>query len=160
MKQSVVYWYVARVKYRTEKKIKNFLEEKGIAHYIPFQEGKPMIPCMVFIRTDYRQALALPVESGYMIDYLYDVDTKKFQVIPDKQMQDFMFLLNFQEGTIRIHNTVHTKKWDRVRVIKGEFAGIEGELVRIKGHKRVVVRMEGMFSMATGYIPGENLERI
>jgi transcription antitermination factor NusG len=115
---------------------------------------------MVFIRTDYRQVLALPAESGYMISYIYDTDTKKFQVIPDKQMQDFMFLLNFQEGTIRIQNTVHTKKWDRVRVIKGEFAGIEGELVRIKGHKRVMVRMEGMFSMATSYIFREYLEKI
>ena len=39
-------------------------------------------------------------------------------------------------------------------VIKGEFAGIEGELIRIKGHKRVVVRLEGAFSLATTYIPG------
>jgi hypothetical protein len=38
--------------------------------------------------------------------------------------------------------------------------GIEGELVRLQGHKRVVVRLEGVFSLVTTYIPGEYLERI
>jgi transcription antitermination factor NusG len=53
------------------------------------------------------------------------------------------------------------KRGERVRVLKGEFAGIEGELIRIRGHKRVVVRLEGLFSMVAGnYIPKEYLERI
>jgi transcription antitermination factor NusG len=160
MKQGFVYWYVARVKYRTEKKIKNFLEKEGIQHYIPLRNGKPVIPCVVFIRTDYQRALSLPQESGYSITYLYNVDTKKFQVIPDKQMQDFMLLLNYSETTFRIDNP-DMKRGERVRVLKGEFAGIEGELIRIRGHKRVVVRLEGLFSMVAGnYIPKEYLERI
>jgi transcription antitermination factor NusG len=53
------------------------------------------------------------------------------------------------------------KPGERVRVIKGEFEGIEGELIRIRGHKRVVVRIEGLFSVATGsYIAKECLEKI
>jgi transcription antitermination factor NusG len=47
-----------------------------------------------------------------------------------------------------------------VRIIKGSFAGIEGELIRIKGHKRVVVRLEGIAAVATTYIPASFLERI
>jgi transcription antitermination factor NusG len=160
MKQSIVSWYVARVKYRTEKKIKNFLEEKGIEHYIPFQEGKPVIPCVVFIRTDYPQAIALPMESGYSISYIYDTDTKKFQVIPDKQMQDFMFLQDFSEKTILLTHPEDLQGGEKVRVIGGEFAGIEGELYRIQGHKRVVVRLGRLASIATTYIPKEHLERI
>jgi ribosomal protein L24 len=60
---------------------------------------------------------------------------------------------------MRIANT-ELRRGDRVRVIKGDFAGIEGELVRIKGHKRVVVRLEGLFSLATTYIPSNYLEKI
>jgi hypothetical protein len=45
-------------------------------------------------------------------------------------------------------------------VIGGEFAGIEGELYRIRGHKRVVVKLRGVASMATTYIPKEYLEKI
>ena len=56
--------------------------------------------------------------------------------------------------------TEQLKKGDKVRVIKGDFAGIEGELIRVKGHKRVVVRLEGVVSLATAYIPGSFLEKI
>jgi transcription antitermination factor NusG len=170
MEQSTVHWYAARVKYRTEKMLKDFLEEKAIKHFIPFekifreqngkriQSEKPVISCLIFVNTDYMTALSIPDSSGYSVSYIYNSDTRMFQVIPDKQMQDFMFLLDFS-GTIIIPNT-SLKRGDRVRVIKGDFLGIEGELVRVKRHKRVVVRLEGLFSVATTYIPGEYLEKI
>jgi transcription antitermination factor NusG len=171
MEQDIIHWYAARVKYRTEKMIKDFLESEAIIHFIPFekvfkeqngkriQKEKPVISCLIFVNTDYTTALSIPDKSGLGVSYIYNNDTKKFQVIPDKQMQDFMFLLDFSESVIKISNT-NLKRGDRVRVIKGSFAGIEGELLRVKGHKRVVVRLEGVFSLATTYIPGEYLERI
>jgi transcription antitermination factor NusG len=160
MKQSFVHWYVAKVKYQTEKKIKNYLEAKGIQHYIPFQEEKPVLPCLVFICTDYERALSLPAESGYTISYIYDTETKKLQVIPDKQMKDFMFLHDFSDKTIVLPNPENLRGGEKVRVIKGDFEGIEGELYRIKGHKRVVVRLEGLVSLALEYLPKEFLEKI
>ena len=45
-----------------------------------------------------------------------------------------MFLLDFSEDAVQVLNE-NLRQGDRVRVIKGEFAGIEGELIRIKGHK-------------------------
>jgi transcription antitermination factor NusG len=160
MKRSIVHWYAARVKYQTEKKIKTYLEEKGILHYIPLQEEKPAIPGLVFICTDYEQALSLPAESGFSISYLYDSDTKKLQIIPDKQMQDFMFLHHFSENTFKLEDPGNLTGGDKVRVIKGDFTGIEGELYRIRGHRRVVVRLEGLMSLATTYIPKECLVKI
>jgi hypothetical protein len=47
-----------------------------------------------------------------------------------------------------------------VRIIKGEFAGIERELYRIKRHKRVVVRLGREVSVATNYILREYPEEI
>jgi transcription antitermination factor NusG len=166
-----LHWYAARVKYQTEKKIKAWLESKNMEHFIPFrtvvieykgkkkQREKPLIPCLIFVCTNYQTALSLPEESGYSISYIRNIDTKRIQIIPDKQMQDCMFLLNLSDKTFRIENA-NLKKGDRVRVVKGSFTGIEGELIRIKGHKRVVVRLEGVFSLVTTYIPGEYLERI
>jgi transcription antitermination factor NusG len=172
MEQETVYWYAARVKYRTEKKIKIFLEEKEIGHFIPFRtifrehkgkrirKEKPVISCVIFVKTDYVTALSIPDKSGLSVSYIYNNDTKRIQVIPEKQMQDFMFLLDFSESSvIRISNT-NLKRGNRVRVIKGDFVGIEGELIRVKGHKRVVVRLDGLFSLATTYIPSEYLEKI
>ncbi|MDR1583819.1 MAG: UpxY family transcription antiterminator [Prevotellaceae bacterium] len=171
MEQEIIHWYAARVKYRTEKMIKNFLEEKEIKHFIPFQKvfkkqngkkvqkEKPVISCLIFVNTNYVTALSIPDDSGFRVSYIYNNETGKLQIIPDKQMQDFMFLLDFSESVIRISNT-NLRRGDRVRVIKGDFVGIEGELIRVKGHKRVVVRLEGLFSLATTYIPGEYLEKL
>jgi transcription antitermination factor NusG len=161
MKQSIVFWYVAKVKYRTEKKIKKYLEKENIEHYIPLQEEKPVIPCTVFVRTDYERALSLPGECGCTMDYLYNTDTKKFRIIPDKQMEDFMFLQDFSDKTILLTHPEDLLGGEKVRVIKGEFAGIEGEIYRIRGHKRVVVRLGGLAAVAMGnYIAKECLEKL
>lgn len=143
----------------------------GYKHYIPFrtvikEKGgkkvkveKPVIPNLIFIHSDYNTCLSLVNEYKLSMNYLLNLETRQLLVVPDKQMQDFMFLLDFSEDAVQVLNE-NLRQGDRVRVIKGEFAGIEGELIRIKGHKRVVVRLEGAFSLATTYIPGSYLERI
>jgi len=167
------HWYAARVKYRTEKEIRSFLQEErnDIKYFIPFKKvevkragrqfllEKPIIPCLVFIYTDYNTALSLPQLSGYSITYIRNTSTNGIQTIPEKQMHDFMLVLDLTEkGSVLIANNL--KRGDKVRVIKGIFAGIEGELIRKKGHKRVVVHLEGVCSIATTYIPTEYLELI
>jgi len=164
-------WYAAKVKCQTERKAKQWLDEHVIENFVPFhtvmlerngakiKREKPIIPGLLFIRTDYLIARTLAADSKIKIAFLRNLDNRQLLVIPDKQMKDFMFLLDFSESTIRIVNG-NLRRGDRVRVIKGDFAGIEGELVRIKGHKRVVVRLEGLFSLATAYIPGAYLEKI
>lgn len=77
----------------------------------------------------------------------------------DKQMEDFMFLLDFSTDGVEVLNK-DLKRGDRVRVIKGPLLGLEGELVRLKGHKRVVIRLDGVASIATSYIPSSFLEKI
>ena len=166
-----VNWYAARVKYQTEKKIKNCLETMKVEHFIPFKtiiidyKGRkrkketPIVPCIIFVHTTCSTALSLPIESGYSMSYIRNLDTKKIQVIPDKQMEDCMFLFSLSDKTFKMGNA-NLRRGDKVRVVRGPFAGIEGELVRIKGHKRVVVRLEGVFSLVTTYIPQECLERI
>ena len=120
---------------------------------------KPVLPNFVFIRSDYATCLSLVNEYGLSMSYLLNLETRQLLVVPDKQMQDFMFLLDFSEDAVQVINE-NLRQGDRVRVIKGDFAGIEGELIRIKGHKRVVIRLEGAFSLATTYIPGAYLEKI
>lgn len=163
-------WYVANT-CRQEKKIKQRLDNMGIENFIPFQQVArkihgvdkiievPVIPNLVFIRTTLKNCMILIQEYGFDMRYLRDRETGNFLVVPDKQMKDFIFLLDFSKEMVEVVNE-NLKKGDKVRVIKGDFAGIEGELVRVKGHKRVVVRLEGVVSLATAYIPGSFLEKI
>ncbi|MDR2685046.1 MAG: UpxY family transcription antiterminator [Prevotellaceae bacterium] len=164
-------WFAAKVKSHTERKIKKWLTERGIEHFIPFhnviierngrrfRKEKPWISGLIFIHAEQKEALKIQHESIIKMYFLKKKETGTMLIIPDKQMQDFMFMLEFSEAAIRIDST-NLKQGDRVRVIKGDFAGIEGELIRIRGHKRVVVRLEGLFSLATAYIPPSFLEKI
>jgi len=165
-------WYAAKVKHQTERKVKRWLDERAIENYIPFhslliersgrrfKSEKPIVPGLVFIRTEYHIAYDLLNEGRERMIFLRNLENHQLLVVPDKQMQDFMFLLDLSETTERIENE-SLKQGDRVRVIKGTFAGIEGELVRIGRHKKVVVRLEGLFSLAVPtYIPNAHLEKI
>ena len=119
----------------------------------------PVIPNLVFIHTTLKTCMSLIQEYAFDMRYLRDRETGNLLIVPDKQMNDFMFLLDFSKEMVEVVNE-NLKKGDKVRVIKGDFAGIEGELIRVKGHKRVVVRLEGVVSLATAYIPSSFLEKI
>ena len=165
-----LHWYVANT-CRQEKKIKQRLDSMGIENFIPFQQiarkihgvdkliEVPVIPNLVFIHTTFKSCMSLIQEYAFDMRYLRDRETGNFLIVPDKQMNDFLFLLDFSKEMVEVVNE-NLKKGDKVRVIKGDFAGIEGELIRVKGHKRVVVRLEGVVSLATAYIPGSFLEKI
>ena len=165
-----LHWYVANT-CRQEKKIKQRLDSMGIENFIPFQQiarkihgvdkliEVPVIPNLVFIHTTLNTCMSLIQEYAFDMRYLRDRETGNFLIVPDKQMNDFMFLLDFSKEMVEVVNE-NLKKGDKVRVIKGDFAGIEGELIRVKGHKRVVVRLEGVVSLATAYIPSSFLEKI
>ena len=165
-----LHWYVANT-CRQEKKIKQRLDSMGIENFIPLQQiarkihgvdkliEVPVIPNLVFIHTTFKSCMSLIQEYAFDMRYLRDRETGNFLIVPDKQMNDFMFLLDFSKEMVEVVNE-NLKKGDKVRVIKGDFAGIEGELIRVKGHKRVVVRLEGVVSLATAYIPGSFLEKI
>jgi len=164
-------WFAAKIKPHTEKKIKNFLSESRVEHFIPFhtvvvekdgrrrKKEKPVIPGLIFLFGEIDELLKLPSASGFSISFMRRLDSNAYLVIPDKQMDDFKFVLDLSGNSIPIPNE-SLRRGAKVRVIKGELTGIEGELVRIKGHKRVVVRLEGLFSLATTYIPKEYLEVI
>ena len=170
LSDSELHWYVANT-CRQEKKIKQRLDSMGIENFIPFQQiarkihgvdkliEVPVIPNLVFIHTTFKSCMSLIQEYAFDMCYLRDRETGNFLIVPDKQMNDFMFLLDFSKEMVEVVNE-NLKKGDKVRVIKGDFAGIEGELIRVKGHKRVVVRLEGVVSLATAYIPGSFLEKI
>ena len=169
LSDSELHWYVANT-CRQEKKIKQRLDSMGIENFIPFQQIARKIhgvdklieralPEKYKKDVTFKSCMSLIQEYAFDMRYLRDRETGNFLIVPDKQMNDFMFLLDFSKEMVEVVNE-NLKKGDKVRVIKGDFAGIEGELIRVKGHKRVVVRLEGVVSLATAYIPGSFLEKI
>lgn len=163
-------WYVAKT-YRQERKIKELLTRMGVEHFVPFREtvkeigGKrkkvevPFISGLIFVHGRKKECISLINDYGYPMRYLRDFSSRSLLRVPDKQMEDFIYLVENHENEIEVlpHDL---RRGDRVRVVAGSFAGIEGELVRIAGHRRVVVRIDNLFTVATVYIPGSYLEKI
>ena len=159
MRHRITRWYAAKMKHRAEQTIKQFLEQEGIEYYVPMQNEKTALPGMIFIHTDYDRALSLRAESDYAISYLHDTINHGIQEIPDSEMQRFLFLQRFADKYYYLPNPENLQGGEKVRVIGGEYVGIEGELYRLKGHKRVVVRLGNLLSVAMSeYIAKENLE--
>ncbi len=88
---------------------------------------------------------------------------KEPQVIPDRQMDIFMMVVNsgvtgldfFSEEKI-----VNYAEGDRVRVLRGPLKGAEGYIKRIKKDRRLLVSVRGFIAVATCFIPFEDLEKI
>ena len=166
-----LHWYAAYVRVNQELIIKSRLDELGIENFLPMNEqvrdtpgGKKkirvvLIHGLIFIRVSRTMSFSLINDYALNICYIKDRENRHSLIIPDKQMEDFMVLLDFSPESIELVNK-NLKHGDRVRVIKGPLTGLEGELLRIKGHKRVIVRLEGVVSIATSYIPGSFLEKI
>ena len=79
-------------------------------------------------------------------------------VIPDKQMEEFRFLLDFSEEAVEMTNE-NIKAGDLVRVVKGSLRGMEGELIRHKGVTKVLVRID-MLGCAMVNIPASFVEKL
>lgn len=165
-----LYWFAAKTKPRQEKFIKERLNDLGVNNFIPlrlevrqwkYRKKKvlvPIIPHLVFVQTDQERCFDLINKNRIEMWYLKDYISKRNLIIPEKQMNDFMTLLNAKEGNINIINP-DLEKGDKVIVIEGPFKGIEGELVRVENKSKVIVNLKGIVAVSVE-IEGAFLEKI
>ena len=145
-------WYVAYVRLFHERKTAEKLAAMGIESFVPVREEihqwsqrkkkvmRVLIPQMIFIHATPKErleALTLASISHYMV--LRGEHTPA--VIPDRQMQQFMFMVDYSEETIEMYN-FPLQPGQSIKVIKGPLAGMEGELMEIEGKSKVIVRLD------------------
>ena len=145
-------WYVAYVRLFHERKTAEKLAAMGIESFVPVREEihqwsqrkkkvmRVLIPQMIFIHATPKErleALTLASISHYMV--LRGEHT--LAVIPDRQMQQFMFMVDYSEESIEMYNSP-LQPGQSIKVIKGPLAGMEGELMEIEGKSKVIVRLD------------------
>ena len=118
-----MHWYAAYTKINQELTIKKRLDHLAIENYLAMRDevretsfGKKnvrviLIPHLIFIRTDQTTAFSLLNEHGLNVVYLKDFETRHLLIVPDKQMRDFMFLLDFSKEMVEVVNE-NLKKGD------------------------------------------------
>ena len=149
-------WYAARTRHGQELHLRTKLSELGFECFIPSKTipairfGKrtmlevPIIANLIFIRATKTQALSIPNGFGLPIWYLVDRVTNSLLVIPDKQMEDFIRVYKEDPSSV-VDTSENLVIGGRVRVIKGNLSGIEGNLVSFSNKTYVVVALGGEY---------------
>lgn len=164
------YWFAARTRANQELGLRSLLNKLEITHYLPTRIvvrrisdrvkriEVPVINNLIFIRATKLHAFSLVKDYALKLYYIKDVQTGSLLVVPDKQMEDFMFLMDFSPESIRQCSETYAPG-DKVRIIKGHFTGIEGELMRIEGKTHVLLRIPQVLVVSVK-IPKSYLEKI
>ena len=146
------YWLAAYVKMHHERKVRDRLTAMGIENFLPVQVEmrqwsdrrklmeRVLIPMMIFVRVDpseQRRVIELPAVIRYFSLRGEHAPTR----IPDRQLEQFRFMLDFSENAVNF-NRDELIPGQQVRVIKGPLTGLEGELITVEGKSDLVVRIQ------------------
>lgn len=81
--------------------------------------------------------MTLPAISHYMVLR----GEHKPAIIPDDQMERFMFLVDYSDETLEVF-TSPLEPGQTIKVNKGPLSGLEGELIEVEAKSKVVVRLD------------------
>ncbi|MEG1556325.1 MAG: UpxY family transcription antiterminator [Bacteroidales bacterium] len=176
--KSEVLWYVMRLAYSNELKFKNYLDSLSIESFIPmhyeFKVVKrvkqrilvPVIHNLIFVHTSKNILDAVKCSTDLPVRYYTQkINNKHYPIIvPDIQMQNFIAIAGSYDEDLKYlsEEAISLVKGDRVRIIEGIFAGVEGVFVKLKGTRarRVVVEIAGIAAVATTSIHPSMVEKI
>lgn len=175
-------WFVLRVSYGRSIKAEQLLKELGITTYNPLHvvvkmvRGRrrrvqlPLLPGLLFVHAEptFLDATIKEPAVRALLSYYYDhfqqtaLGNNPPLTVSDSSMQSFIIATTHPDQDVRVVNPeqVHYKSGDIVRVIAGDFKGVEGRVARTAGQQRVIVQLQGLCLIATAYIPTGCLEII
>lgn len=144
-------WLVAYVKMHHEKRVRDRLTALGIENFLPVQQEvhrwsdrkkrveRVLIPMMIFVCVDLKEQRTVLTHPS-VLRYLVLRGEHSPTEIPEEQMTQFRFMLDFSDRPISF-NTTGLQPGEKVKIIKGPLAGLEGELVTVEGKSNFVVRI-------------------
>lgn len=168
--EEVKYWHAVYTASRAEKKVKERFDEAGTENFLPIQTivrqwkyrkqkvTLPVIAGMIFVRVTRKGQISVLQTKG-VVAFLKLRRCSVAAVIPERQMKDFCFLVDFSEEAVEIRNEKITVG-DAVIVVKGPLTGLRGELIHINGVSKVVVRVDvlgcAMVDMPASFVVAED----
>lgn len=156
-------WFAARTRDKQEFAVRKSLEKlKSEEHldidcYLPTQivftqlkyrrkrSEVPVIRNVIFIHATKQTACDISNNFGVPLFYMKDLFTRAMLVVPDKQMEDFMFVMDLNPDGVSFDNELLTVG-HKVKVVKGDFRGIEGEVATDANKTYVVIRIKDILS--------------
>lgn len=174
------HWYALRTTYGRERKAFDFIVKNGGVAFYPtinvykLVKGKiksvtiSRIP-NVFFAYGTEEEIQAFVYDNINLPYLrfyYNCHRegsrtiKEPLIVPNDQIESFRIICEAgTEDIVVLANEVSKFKTGQlVRVIDGKFKGVTGIVARYQGQQRVGIVIEGLFTVATAYIPTAFIE--
>lgn len=167
-------WYVLRVSYSRELKIKSILDERGVRTFVPMtwkktevngKIQKKLIPavnnlCFVYWTDSGVEDFIRSFGEKSPVHYYWDRTTSRPLTVPDKAMSDFITIASSMDEDLIYITEINDKLrvGQTVKVRSGSFAGVEGKIVRIRKSRRLLVELPGMLAIASTYVRPEDVE--
>ena len=136
-------------------------------------DEKVAINHYIFVHTTYNRLMGLKREYPFDLEYsllhrdVYEGGEKIGRapvVVPRDQMLNFIAVAGNQKERVQFIDAeqIDLQAGQRVRVVGGPFAGVEGGYLRTtkKHERRVVVKLEGIAAVATTALPSVLVEVI
>lgn len=178
-------WFVLRATYNRQKMAYDYIvnSEKcsdveaylPLHHVLKFVHGKrkrvlePYLPQLLFVYATAERVKVLVEETTDLpfLTYYYNHFKQDEQgknpplTVPYHAMMNFIRITSLDNDHVKVVSAeqCHYKNGDIVRVVDGDFIGVEGKVARVAGQQRVVVEIEGVCLVTTAYIPSAFLER-
>ncbi len=148
-------WYAARTRDKQELSIRDRLKLMEVEHFLPTRQEIrqlktrkknveiPYIRNLIFIRATKQEAIDLPNKYGLAIFYIADRVKRGMLVVPDKQMHDFIQVMDLSPAAVSF-DTEDLILGDKVKVVKGDMAGVEGYVASKINSTYVVIYVNGV----------------
>lgn len=123
---------------------------------------KPLVASLMFIRCTetFLKTLKHNHLSEFSFYTRYSDDHKVPAVIPDDQMQAFIWLTSEDTDVTYLGEPKDIKLRDRVKVIEGPFKGLLGNVKRIKKDRKFVITIGSIAAFTIGGITHKMVKKI
>jgi transcription antitermination factor NusG len=159
-------WWALYTRHQHEKVVADMLSAKGIEVFLPLYESirrwkdrskvlsLPLFPCYVFVRGGFNRRLHVLTTPGvHMILSRGD----QAAVIPEDEIEA---IRRSVDGRFSVEPHPYLKCGERVRVIRGSLAGVEGVLIRKKNLYRLILSVEMLAQAVAVEIDASDVEPV
>jgi transcriptional antiterminator NusG len=159
-------WYAVYTKSRHEQLVRKQLEGKGIANFLPVYEKTsqwkdrtkritlPLFPGYLFVKILWHERLE--VLKAFGVVHIVG-DGYHPQPIPEEQILN---ILAFRDNGFNYESHPYLNEGNKIRIVDGPLAGLEGILVRKKNQSRLVVSVDLIQRSVSVEIDSWKIERI
>lgn len=171
-------WFIAIVKQNTEERCCKQIGLLGHEAYVASQQetriyanrhrrtvSRVVIPGVVFVRATEEERIQIlktcPLVPAFLTNKagrLNEYGRRPMAVVPDSQMETLRFMLYHADAPV-CFTSDRIRQGDRIRVVRGPFAGLEGHAADDASRTELVVNID-FLGVAKTVISVEDIERV